>query len=415
MLKKIPVEQLQVGMHLHELCGPWLSHPFWRKKFVIHDTEDLVKLRASPVTECWIDSSKGLDVGALPVPVSQPAELAAAGPASARSRLQAKPATAAPARVSLEDEARRAALLCGQAKRTVETLFDDTRMGRALDVAGCLPLVEKISASVQRNASAMLGLVRLKTHDDYTFMHSVAVSTLMIAVAQRLGLDAGEVRDAGLAGMIHDVGKARIPLEVLNKPSKLTPAEFDLVRNHPRQGHAVLVASGVDNVAALDVALHHHERPDGKGYPDAISGEALSIQARMAAVCDVYDAITSQRPYKPAWSPADSIVKMAEWTKLGHFDPTVFRAFVDCVGIYPIGSLVRLRSERLATVIEQNDSAPVSPRVKVFYSIRAGMPVPSETVDLAAAGCSDKIIARESNTTWNFPFLDDLTLAATAS
>ena len=412
MLKKIPVSRLQVGMHLHELCGPWLAHPFWRKKFVVQDIEDLIKLRASTVTECWIDTSKGLDVDLAPHD-SQPGPLAP----TPLTRLQAKPPPPPPppARVRLEDEARRAAVLCGQAKRTVEGLFDEARMGRSLDVAGCMPLVEKICASVQRNASAMLGLVRLKTHDDYTYMHSVAVSTLMIAVAQRLGLDEAEVRDAGVAGMLHDVGKARIPLEVLNKPSKLTPAEFDLMRNHPRQGHALLLASGVDNAAALDVALHHHERPDGKGYPESISGERLSIQARMSAVCDVYDAITSQRAYKPAWSPADSIVKMAEWTKLGHFDPTVFRAFVDCVGIYPIGSLVRLRSERLATVVELNEQAPVSPRVKVFFSIRAGMPVPSETLDLSEKGCSDRIIARESNSTWNFPFLDDLTLAATAT
>lgn len=412
MLKKIPVSRLQVGMHLHELCGPWLSHPFWRKKFVVQDIDDLIKLRASAVTECWIDSSKGLDVGHGPHE-SQPGPLAPAP----LTRLQTKPPPppAPPARVNLEVEARRAAVLCGQAKRTVECLFDEARMGRTLDVTGCMPLVEKICASVQRNASAMLGLVRLKTHDDYTYMHSVAVSTLMIAVAQRLGLDEAEVRDAGIAGMLHDVGKARIPLEVLNKPGKLTPAEFDLMRNHPRYGHALLLASGVDNAAALDVALHHHERPDGKGYPKAISGEALSIQARMSAVCDVYDAISSHRAYKVAWSPADSVVKMAEWTKLGHFDPTVFRAFVDCVGIYPIGSLVRLRSERLATVVELNDLAPVSPRVKVFFSIRAGMPVMSETLDLSERGCSDRIIARESNSTWNFPFLDDLTLAATAT
>jgi HD-GYP domain-containing protein (c-di-GMP phosphodiesterase class II) len=204
------------------------------------------------------------------------------------------------------------------------------------------------------------------------------------------------------------MGKAKIPLEVLNKPGKLTPAEYQLVKDHPRLGHEMLLQGGVASPAALDVCLHHHERPDGQGYPEGLSGDAFSLLARMGAVCDVYDAITSNRPYKEGWLPADSIAKMAEWTRAGKFDAAVFRAFIDCVGIYPVGSLVRLSSERLAVVVEHNPEAPVTPRVKVFYSLRSQMTVPVENLDLSRSGCRDRIVGRESNAHWRFPFLDKL-------
>jgi HD-GYP domain-containing protein (c-di-GMP phosphodiesterase class II) len=281
-------------------------------------------------------------------------------------------------------------------------------MGRALDVEGCVPLVDEIAASMQRNAGAMLGLVRLKTHDDYTFMHSVAVCALMVVLSRRMGLDEAQVREAGLAGLVHDIGKAKIPLEVLNKPGKLTPAEYQRVKDHPRLGHDMLLHSGVASAVALDVCLHHHERPDGQGYPEGLGGEAFSLLARMGAVCDVYDAITSNRPYKEGWLPADSIAKMAEWTRAGKFDASVFRAFVDCVGIYPVGSLVRLGSQRLAVVVEHNPEAPLTPRIKVFYSVRSQLTLPIELLDLSHSGCRDRIVGRESNARWRFPFLDTL-------
>jgi len=406
MLKKIRTDQLQLGMHLHALCGPWLSHPFWRTKFVLSDSRDLAAMRSSAVGECWIDTGKGFDT---------PVDAAPAAPPVA-ANIEPKPAEPprnAPntlAHTTLEQELEQATLLCGQAKQTVIDLFGQVRMGHALDAESCLPMVEAISQSVQRNSGALLGLVRLKSRDDYTYMHSVAVCTLMVALAQKMGLSEAEVREAGLAGMLHDVGKARMPLDVLNKPGKLTQEEYELMKRHSRIGHGLLVAGGVGSAIALDVCLRHHERPDGKGYPDGLSAEALGVHARMGAVCDVYDAITSRRPYKEPWGPAESISQMSEWTKAGQFDPMVFRAFVNCVGIYPVGSLVRLLSERLAVVIEQNKTSLVAPCVKVFYSIRSKMPVPVEAVDLARPGCRDRIVGRESNGEWRFPFLDELSI-----
>jgi putative nucleotidyltransferase with HDIG domain len=401
MLKRVGVQQLRLGMHVHQLCGSWLEHPFWKSRFTLADPADLQRLRDSGVAECLIDTAKGLDVAA-------PAATAAAEPSPPALPLPPAPAAELPRAVTLQQEAGRAAQLCAQARDTVAALFDDARMGRAFDVEGCAPLVDEIAASMQRNAGAMLGMVRLKSHDDYTFMHSVAVCTLMVVLARRLGMDEPEVRAAGLAGLVHDVGKAKIPLQVLNKPGKLTAAEYALIKQHPRLGHELLRETGVATPLALDVCLHHHEQPDGQGYPDALSGEAFSRHARMGAVCDVYDAITSDRPYKAGWGPADSIAKMAEWTRAGKFDAAVFRAFVDCVGIYPVGSLVRLQSQRLAVVTEHNPRAPVAPQVKVFYSIRSQIAIPPEALDLSQPGCRERIVARESNSQWRFPFLDTM-------
>jgi HD-GYP domain-containing protein (c-di-GMP phosphodiesterase class II) len=203
------------------------------------------------------------------------------------------------------------------------------------------------------------------------------------------------------------MGKALMPLDLLNKPGKLTDAEYEVMKGHPQAGFELLQQSQGVGAVALDVCLHHHERPDGRGYPHGLSGAALTRQARMGAVCDVYDAITSNRPYKQGWNPAESISKMASWGA-DQFDAEVFQLFVKSLGIYPIGSLVRMRSGRLAVVVEQNEHSLVAPQVRVFFSTRSNTHIPPELIDLCAPGCSDAIAARESNDHWKFPHLDAL-------
>jgi HD-GYP domain-containing protein (c-di-GMP phosphodiesterase class II) len=407
MLKKIPVEDLRLGMHLHAMCGAWLDHPFWRTKFILRDPADLDKLRASSVKEVWIDAAKGRDVD---VPEPGVAPRRGAPSAAVRERAASSVAEAPPpeprASAELGAELQRASALMSQSREAVSSLFAEARMGRALDAEKCLPLVDEIASSVWRNPGAIVSLARLKTHDDYTYMHSMAVCALMVSLGRQLGMDEATAREVGLAGMLHDMGKAAMPLEVLNKPGKLTDAEYAIMKTHPQHGYELLQeGKGVGEIA-LDVTLHHHERPDGRGYPHGLAGDALSRVARMGAVCDVYDAITSNRPYKSGWDPAESIAKMASWT--GQFDTEIFQAFVKSLGIYPIGSLVRMRSGKLGVVVEQNETSLVSPKVKLFFSTRSNMPIAVELLDLASPGCSDAIVARESNAQWKFPHLDEL-------
>ncbi|MDP1756966.1 MAG: HD-GYP domain-containing protein, partial [Pseudohongiella sp.] len=221
-----------------------------------------------------------------------------------------------------------------------------------------------------------------------------------------IGMTAEEIRLAGAAGLLHDVGKMAVPDLILNKPGALTDSEFVIIKSHPVKGAEILTLAGGVESEVIDVCLHHHEKVDGSGYPHGLKQDEISRFARMGAICDVYDAITSNRPYKKGWGPAESIQRMAQWK--GHFDPELLKAFIKAIGIYPIGSLVRLSSQRLAVVIEQNEGQMLKPKVKAFFSLRSSLPIAQSVIDLSAPGIDDRIEARESPEKWNFPYLNDL-------
>ena len=393
MLKKIAVEHVRLGMHLQAFCGAWIDHPFWRTRFVLTNPQDLKLILDSSIKEVWINAALGLDVD-IGEAVAEAEVLPPENPLPQQAL--------APERTAFNDEVKRAAKICAKGKEAVVSMFHEARMGKAIEAEAVAPLVEEISNSVLRNPGALISLARLKTADDYTYMHSVAVCALMIALAGKLGLDEQQTRDAGMAGLLHDLGKALIPLALLNKPGKLTQEEFNLVKTRPAQGYQLLLGgSGISDITK-DVCLHHHERIDGGGYPRGLNGESLSLFAKMGAVCDVYDAITSNRPYKAGWCPAESIKRMAEWK--GHFDPAIFQAFVKSLGIYPVGSLIRLESGKLGVVIEQGEQSLLKPKVKVFFSTKAQAYIKPETVDLARS--PEKIAGREDAAKWGIKDID---------
>jgi len=403
MLKKIEVNQLRLGMHLKEFCGSWMEHPFWRTAFVITDPKDIEAVLASSIKEVWIDCDKGLDVADGETAVSEAeseAQVEAELKLVSDEKRQVAPVSAA---VEIE----RATKICQQAKQAVVSMFEEARMGNTVDVGGAKLLVEEISDSVSRNPGALISLARLKTADAYTYMHSVAVCAMMVALAKQLGLDETQTRSAGLSGLLHDLGKALMPMDVLNKPGKLTDAEFSIIKSHPVEGHKMLLGGVNVDPMVLDVCLHHHEKTDGSGYPKGLKGDEISLFAKMGAVCDVYDAITSNRPYKMGWDPAESLRKMAEWSN-GHFDPKVFQAFVKSMGIYPVGSLVRLSSGRIGVVMEQTGKSLTTPCVKVFFSTKSNMRIMPQLINLSSPDTIERIAGREDPAKWNFSDLNEL-------
>jgi HD-GYP domain-containing protein (c-di-GMP phosphodiesterase class II) len=405
MLKTIAIKEVCLGMYIHELKGPWMDHPFWRTKFVLKDPVDLQKLRASQLQEVVIDISQGLDV--VPEPTvadhqltdKEMAMLELDGPVISESvdtRI-IMPAT-------LEEERAQAAKVIASSRKAIESMFKDLRMGKAIEAEAVMPIVEEISASVTRNVHALISLVRLKTVDDYTYMHSVAVCALMTALGRELKLSDSEIKQAGLAGLMHDMGKAGIPLQILNKPGSLTDHEFDVIRQHPQLGHDMLLKANISDAVTLDVCLHHHEKMDGSGYPEHLSGDQMTVFAKMGAICDVYDAVTSTRAYKPAWEPGMALKRMASWG--GHFDPDVFKAFVKSLGIYPIGTVVMLKSGRLAVVVKQTPDSLLRPVVKAFFSTKSKIHIPVIELDLSKG--MDEIVGNESASTWGVGNIDHL-------
>ncbi|WP_374590746.1 HD-GYP domain-containing protein [Aquabacterium sp.] len=401
MQKKVATSDLRVGMFVHDLGLSWWQHDFVLPRFPIDTQETLDRILRTKARFIMIDTSKGADVdGAVSV---QRTQLAASiddcrGPTGfgdLDTTLQL-----ARTQVSMDEELRVARKLVREARTAVQSAMKEARTGKISGLPQIHGLAENMVESASRNAGALLSLVGLKEKDDYTFMHCVAVGTFMIALGKQLGMSDDELVDAGTAGLLHDVGKCLVPLDVLNKPGRLTAVEFDLIREHPSRGYRMLRDAGYQDSVALEVVLHHHERLDGKGYPDQLKGDEVTRLARMGAVVDVYDAMGSDRCYRKA-DPPTSVLKLLLSECGSHFDPVIVHSFIKAVGIYPNGSLVRLHSGRLAVVMEQHPEQALMPKVRVFYSTKSKMPVPTLDLDLSVER-GDPIVGYEDPYEWGF-------------
>ena len=381
MLRRIKAEQLQVGMFVSRLGGPWINHPFWRSRFLVSSDEQIEQILAANVQDVWIDILKGRN---LPMQ---------GAPEVADSEADAQPES------DFEDELEHARELIKSGRAVIGSIFNDVRMGHALETNGALLLVDSASTSLSRHSQALLAMARLKAKDDYTYLHSYSVCALMIAVGRTLKLPDGEVRELGLAGLVHDIGKLTLPESLLMKAGDLSPAEYEQMRRHPSAGYRILNEARLYTNIPLDVCVHHHERVDGKGYPFGLFENEISVHAKIAAICDTYDSLTSPRPNHLAWSPARAMEYIAVRVDT-LFDRRVFKAFTRTVGIYPLGTVLRLRSGRLAVVCGQNANEPLRPRVMTFYSVSQSAPLPQEVLDLTQS--EDSVIAFEDAQQWGF-------------
>lgn len=284
-------------------------------------------------------------------------------------------------------------------KNPVRDLMHQARLGRAVEAAAVLPVVNEIAASMETHPTALITLARIKARDERAYIHAIAVCALMINLGRQLDLDQGSLRDLGVAGLLHDIGETLLPAGLLEREARFGDKEFALVRAHPQHGHDQLMQVRGLPAVALDVCLHHHERVDGAGYPSGKGEMQLSLEAKMASICDVYDAITSDRPYDDTWMPPAGLSEM--FRSKGQFDASLLSHFIRGVGIFPTGSLVRLESDHLALVVEQSGPELTRPVVRIFYSILDRARVPTREIDLSR-DASDAIADREEPRAWGF-------------
>ncbi|MEP3420963.1 MAG: HD-GYP domain-containing protein [Erythrobacter sp.] len=369
MQRRIACHDVKMGMFITGFGGSWFDHPFWRGQFLLDNANDVDRVKNANLPFVIIDIDKG--IGPLDDKDGGHTDNAIVGiddnshdrwtdyndfqSGWRRSSRPTPPRT--------DHQSREAARLLHRSKDTMRNVFDDARLGCAIHAPIITGVVEDVIDAITLESRVFLTVARLKNKDDYTYLHSVAVCALMVSVGRYLNLDKSFIRDLGMAGLLHDVGKMAVPDAILNKQGALSDDEFKVVRKHPEKGHQLLLESAGICDAALDVCRHHHERMDGTGYPDGLNDETLSFAARLGAICDIYDALTSNRAYKRAWTPHKAITEMSKWN--GHLDRRILASFVQAIAMYPTGLLVTLSSNRLAILLG-NDTGREKPFAIAF-------------------------------------------------
>jgi len=392
MLKQIAVSDLEMGMFVHKFEGRWFDHPFWKAKFLIEDAEKLAAIKESRLSAVVIDTARGRDfTPAAParaaVQTSAPAAPAASRLRSIRQRTAVQVATQP---VTMAQELDTAQGIADQAQAKLGNAFIAARLGKALDVRKVEPVVSDILASVRRNPQAFSGLMRCKLKNEAVFRHALSVSALMVALADRMKLPPADVHNCGLAGLLLDIGVNYLPHAGDPPGGDYRNIDERVWRQHVMLGYRALQNDGVLPDLVLDACLFHHERMDGRGYPQHRTGEDIPLVARMAAICDSFDFRLSPSDRSPAVDPAMAIEAMKADT--GAYDPEILRVFVETVGLYPVGSFVTLASGKLAMVIDESKKDPTRPVVQAFYSLVSGERILPHRIVLAESNDNERIL-----------------------
>lgn len=401
MIKKIATEQLRPGMFVHDLNCGWMEHPFMHNHFKVESHAEIEKITHIGIREVYIDTELGLDVKDAQTEEDVRAEIHD----KMVKVVQAHPVRPRPRPV--KEEMAAAKQVHHEANQAVHSIMTDIRVGKQIEVEQIDPVVERITDSILRNRDALISLGRIKERDNYTFQHSVNVCALLVSFSNALDFEPATIREVGIGGLLHDIGKMKVPLSILNKPGPLTEKEFEAMKSHAALGRDILRETPNIPDNAIMVAGQHHERYDGTGYPDQLKSDEISRFGQMAAIVDVYDALTSNRVYHKGEEPTGVLRKLYEWSKF-HFDVELVQHFIRTIGIYPIGSLVSLESGRLAVVVEQGQESLLRPIVRVIFDLKQGFKITPKNIDLSqpvGKGGADRIVGYELPEKWKInPF-----------
>ncbi|MBA6352324.1 HD-GYP domain-containing protein [Colwellia sp. BRX9-1] len=280
-------------------------------------------------------------------------------------------------------EISKAKKLFNQSKEIQRQVFSDAQQGRNINLTPVIEITNKTIDTVFKNADALACVINIRKKDEYLLEHSVSVSVLMTIFARFLKIDKKIVQLLSVGAFLHDVGKINIPDSILNKPGKLTEAEFTIMKSHVDHSIKIIESTPGISELSLEVAALHHEKLDGTGYPYNIPKEKITKYGRMIAICDIFDALTANRCYKEGYSHIKAFSILRSLAKKEHLDQRLVDLFIKCMGIYPVGSLVELSSNKLAIVESRNDGDPINPNVRSFYNSLDGRYVMAEDINLS--------------------------------
>jgi putative nucleotidyltransferase with HDIG domain len=393
MIKKINVEQLKIGMFISDFNCEWMTNPFFNNSMEIRDTETLEKIIDNGIHEVYIDNDKGLDVAGAPTKEEVDNNISTEIYKVSDLPVEQSIGT------SLEEEIIHARKIRDESKETVKDIMNNIRFGKQLKTDQAEYVVERIIESIYSNENALLSLTRIRHADEYTYMHSVSVCVLITAFCRHLNFDIKSLKEVGVGAILHDIGKMKVSQEILNKNNSLSDVEYEEMKDHVKYSRALLEETQDIAEASILLAYQHHERMDGTGYPNGLKGDEISLYGKLAAIVDVYDAMTTDRCYRRRRQPTEVLKKLYEWSKY-HFDGKLVQQFIRCVGIYPVGSLVNLESGYLAVVLSHSDKSLMQPLVRIVYNARKRSLVDTYDVDLATSD-NDRVIDYASPNKWN--------------
>lgn len=359
MKKKLEVFDLKPGMYVAELDRPWRDTPFLFQGFYVEGTAEIEQIKRycqHVFIETDLSSSRD-----TPTPAGTLDKRVEYEMLKKNAQIRVPP-RAYTDQHSLEQEIDEARETFRRAKVQIANIMEDARIGRAIDSEGARQQVNEMAHSIIRNPDALMCLTQLKAKDEYTALHSLRVCVLSLAFGRHLGLAAEPLRELGIGALLHDVGKAQVPIDVLNKPDRLTDAEFEIMKTHVPLGVKILEnTKGIPRMA-IEITGSHHERYNGHGYIRGLKGDQISDPGVISAIADCYDAITSDRPYQNGISAHQALKKMYTWRDR-EFHGRLVEQFIQCMGIYPIGSLVELSTGHVGVVSTINRARYLRPRV----------------------------------------------------
>ena len=363
MKVKVEVSQLKKGMYVSELDRPWTETPFLLQGVLIESVEEISQFQKT-CEYVYIDAEKS-DQSIYPHLRSLMNQNKSS--TVSNSSVEDESEQADREKNNLQEELKVARKVHNRTRTYIDRALEDVRLGQAVNTDEAKELVTEVASSITRNPHAMVWLTNMKERDEYTSIHCLNVCILAVSFGRSIGMSKSELELIGLGGLLHDLGKMRVPLEILNKPSKLTVEEFEVMKTHPMEGFNMLKEQDDLPLEVLDIVKHHHERRNGKGYPSQLGGDEINNMTRMVAIVDVYDAITSDRCYHDAITPYDALRNMYEWVN-EDFDKDIIEQFIKCLGIYPIGCVVELNLGHVGIVVSASEKSKLRPIVMLVLN-----------------------------------------------